>query len=54
MEYILCYEDNLEISGYNIVITGDLVPETTIFHYIFSGKEVASPCKHFKNKDGKY
>lgn len=44
MEYILSYEENLESEGYNLIITSDLVPNTKIFHYIFSKKEFASPC----------
>jgi hypothetical protein len=54
MDYVLCYEDNLDISGYNIVITGDLIPETSIFRYVFSGKEVTTPCNFFKNSKGVY
>ena len=54
MEYILCYEKLTDISGYNIIVTGNLVPSTEIFRYVFRGEEVGTPFEHIKNKKGKY
>jgi len=54
MEYILCYENLNEISGYNIIITGDLVPSTRIFKYIFEGEEVGTPFNFIKDKSSTY
>lgn len=50
MEYEIVVDRKYTNNDYNLIITSDLVPQTRIFSYILSGKEIATPFRMIQSQ----